>query len=577
MSSKLAMPPLTGMPPDVQAAFRAIAAWAKSSDSPSVAQTSNVVQSSQLASQRVIVGESGVKRASSISALQSSAPTLKNAAIIRSIFSNSSLLEPIQLNSSVVFQAGNSKTGVGIGAGGIIGRNEDFVYPGYDGLTFGISSEDGSFFFGPQVDDADTARKQIIFDVGSGVFQFGKDIIVKTSAGNKTLDDIALSAGYTSLDLQADLAAGVGSVIAGTGGDYRLHVDTSGAMVVLHHKDAVFKGTATAGSNKPALGITAAGIAIGYNRSSDGAWVDAVAIDSSGNASFAGTVSANSVISVGATCNGTAMSAIRSGALSGATAVQPAAIANMLTSSSSYILGGAVSVTNAAGGIKTGNVVWDAFGNVNGGSGIAITSKGIVGVSNNAVTFSVDGTSGAAFFKGNINGATGTFAGSLSTSGQVLGTGTTSSALGVDAAIVGNTSAMAGVVGYGAAYGVYGTYGKGTAYGVLGDMANSAGVFGIGKYGVIGSSDSGAGVFAKSVLGTSTSLKVTGKIQWGAYTYSAPNGSSSLVLAGDGTWIASNSHVHGIGALSSSSSYVKFQYSGDAVTWSNIYMRRIDW
>jgi hypothetical protein len=99
----------------------------------------------------------------------------------------------------------------------------------------------------------------------------------------------ALPAANFDTTLDASLAAGVGYVISGEGGDYRLNVGAS--SVVAKHKDASELGVAAySGNVRTGLIITANGIAMGYNALS-GAWVTAVAIDSTGNASLKGSLS----------------------------------------------------------------------------------------------------------------------------------------------------------------------------------------------------------------------------------------------------------------------------------------------
>lgn len=279
--------------------------------------------------------------------------------------------------------------------------------------------------------------------------------------------------GYDKEQLEEDLKNGVSEVVAGIGSDYRLYVDTTSAYIALAQKDAVFRGTAAAGSVKPALGISAAGIAMGYNRASDGQWVDSVAITASGDATFSGNVNASGgnitgTVNVGDALvlgsnaaiystgkptyastnnglwvgydggtykvniggassslkwdgsalyiNGVSAGTVVSGAASGATSVQPAAIAGMLTASSSYILGGAITVQGTGNGIKTGDLTWNASGVVTSGSGVAVTDKGIVGAWQGTTTFSINGTTGAAIFKGDITGASGAFSGTVSAS-----------------------------------------------------------------------------------------------------------------------------------------------------------------
>lgn len=501
--SKLSLPPLSGMPADVQAAFRSVAAWSAAQEKDVGVLVDAAVQTNTKTIIQKITASSASGSQSVIPAQQPTRPTLQSDFVLRSMISNSNMVAPIDLYSSVVFRAGNSATGVWIGAGGIGGSHGGIP-------TWAVSSQDGSFFFGKSDSGypTDPAHKQIIFDATAGTFQFGKDIVVQTSAGPKTLDTISSASGYSTANLTADLAAGVGKVVAGIGSNYRMNVDIASGFVAIAHKDAVFRGTAAAGSVKPALGITAAGIAMGYNRSSDGVWVDSVAIDASGNASFSGainatsgnftgTVSAGSIITDSVTVGGTALSVIKSGAASGATAVQPASIAGMLTSSSSYVLAGDISVTNAGNGIKTGTITWDGTGTVTGGSGVAITSKGIVGASSGSTTFSINGTTGAAIFNGTITASqvtSGTFTGiSVNTTGSISSSGVTSSGTIGNCSIYSIVSGAGYVAVGGVSSGGTGVYGRTSA-------ASYAGVYGESTI------STGKGVWA---VGTNA-LEVTG-------------------------------------------------------------------
>lgn len=200
----------------------------------------------------------------------------------------------ITVTSSVLFEMlGAGLGGTFIGGGGIFGKNSAGV------TKFSLSSSTGLL----------TAEDAII----SGTLQAGSIITssVTLSGSGRTLAMIDAGAtGYDAVALQADLDAGVSKILAGVGSNYRLNVDTTNAFVTLQHKDAVYNGIAAIGSNKPALGISAAGIAMGYNRSSDGQWVNAVAIDSTGNATFAGTVAANSIVAQNVLVSGTSTTMI---------------------------------------------------------------------------------------------------------------------------------------------------------------------------------------------------------------------------------------------------------------------------
>ena len=517
--SKLSLPPLSGMPADVQAAFRSVAAWSAAQEKDVGVLVDAAVQTNTKTIIQKITASSASGSQSVIPAQQPTRPTLQSDFVLRSMISNSNMVAPIDLYSSVVFRAGNSATGVWIGAGGIGGSHGGIP-------TWAVSSQDGSFFFGKSDSGypTDPAHKQIIFDATAGTFQFGKDIVVQTSAGPKTLDTISSASGYSTANLTADLAAGVGKVVAGIGSNYRMNVDIASGFVAIAHKDAVFRGTAAAGSVKPALGITAAGIAMGYNRSSDGVWVDSVAIDASGNASFSGainatsgnftgTVTAGSVITDSVTVGGTALSVIKSGAASGATAVQPASLAGMLTSSTSYSLSGVVDVTSAAGGFKAGTIAWNpSTGAVTPGTyGVALTRNGIVGANTSGVQFSLD-TNGNAIFNGTITASqvtSGTFTGiSVNTTGSVWAKGA-GGTLGNTCVIGETTTAAIHGVG-GIATSGYGAYGIATSgKGVAGFSTSGEGVYGYSasQYGVYGSGGA-CGVYSAGVLGTSSSAQV---------------------------------------------------------------------
>lgn len=202
--------------------------------------------------------------------------------ITTDILSNSATA--ITVTSSNLFTyPGTSQAGVFVGSGGIQGRN-----PSGD-VTFSLASLDGDAEFEGTIKAGSVLTSSITLS-GSG----------------RTLSLIDAGAtGYTNTQLQSDLDAGVGNVLAGVGGNYTMTIDKDNSLIVLSHKDAVYNGVAATGSNKPALGISSAGIGMGYNRSSDGQWVNSVTINASGQAAFSGTVSANSFISVDAVIPGT--------------------------------------------------------------------------------------------------------------------------------------------------------------------------------------------------------------------------------------------------------------------------------
>lgn len=496
--SKLALPPLSGLSQEAQSAFRAIASWANTVQSAPVVQQTTTINKT--------VSQSAVQADRATAAIAERVANRivgrRSGEVMIDILQNSGTLPAIEMNAPVLFKATNKVStrthAVYIGAGGLIGAYQDDGQPMVQ--TFSVAASDGSFSFGAEdaAHTSDPAHKQIIYDATSNVITFGADIVIQRSGGATiTLDDLANSAaGYTTEDLKADLAAGVGKVVAGVGSDYQMLVDTTNNYIAIGRVGAVFKGNAAPGINRPTIGLSAAGLAMGYNRASDGAWVDSVAIDASGNASFSGSINATSgnftgtlnvgsVIAGGVTVNGTTMLTIQNGAAAGATAVQPAAIANLINKTANTVLSGTISPASGtanAGAFKVGTIMWDTSGNLTSGSGIAITAAGIIGAKSGIPTFSID-INGNAYFKGDITGATGTFTGKIETAASITADGAgVVGAFGTAAAIKARASgmganAMNGVFTGGGGAGVRGEASNILANGVVG--INTAGVGGL--------------------------------------------------------------------------------------------------
>lgn len=213
------------------------------------------------------------------------------------ILSNSAT--SIIITASNLFKTGSGAGGTFIGAGGLFGKNSSGV------TKFSVSSTTGLL----------TAQDAVI----SGTLAAGSIITnsVTISGSGTTLQQLVDASGST-FDLQGALNAGVTNILAGVGSNYRLDVDSANAFVALRHKDAVYKGTASPGSVKTAVGISSAGIAMGYNRASDGAWVDSVSIDALGNPVFAGTIAANSIIVDSVTIGGVTIGTVKANAATGA-------------------------------------------------------------------------------------------------------------------------------------------------------------------------------------------------------------------------------------------------------------------
>ena len=319
----------------------------------------------------------------------------------------------------------------------------------------------------------------------TGTLQAGSIIAGSVKLNNSSgmsLDSLAAGA-----NVQSALSAGVTNILGGIGSNFRLDVNVSNAFVALRHKDAVFLGTAAPGSVKPALGISATGIGIGYNRASDGAWVTSITLDSSGNAAFAGTISAGSVITGSVTVGGVALSTLSSNASSGKS------ISDALLVSGTSILKG-VLVPTDAGAIKTGTITWNATtGALTGGTGIAVTEWGIIGANDGTATFTLEAATGAATFRGDITGGSNI---TITGKGEFKGTSTVS---GLIAAVFANMpgGATHGVVG------AAGTSGIGI-YGISNGTSQTA-VYGEGQ------TAASVGVWARN-LSTGTALQVTGKM-----------------------------------------------------------------
>ena len=346
------------------------------------------------------------------------------------------------------------------------------------------------------------------------------------SGGGMTPEQVATRrpATYTTSDLAADLAAGGATIISGAAsGSTRMELDPAGNYVVFKHKDASVGGStgAYSGTVRTAVGITAAGFLAGYNRTSDGAWQNTIVIDSTtGNVTIQGTLKANSVIEVGALVG---VGGQTIGTVAGNASAAYAGLGDKLSKAGGEILSGAITF-NSAGGFKTSGITIASDGS-SSGTGVAVTSAGIVGRNGSGITFAID-TSGNATFKGDITGASGTFAGNLSTNGYVKANGQISSSDGV-ASIVGNESGVAGkgVVGYAGNTTLgFGIYGVSPSISVF----MGAGVTGLGRAG-------NPAVWGRSFDG-SPGVKCDNAFVWGAYTYAQPNGSASLFMRADGTW-----------------------------------------
>lgn len=483
--SKLALPPINTLPPAAQSAFRAISAWANDLDS-TVREVKTVqVRSSQQAlttqQARVIADDAASRKATEV-------VTRRSADLTRAVLENMGNLPPIMMHAPQVFSAqGKDATNtyhLGVGAGGIIGAYTPIGEA--DAITtFSVSTADGSFYFGAEdpANITDPMHRQILFDATNNVITFGSSIVIRRSSGDlETLETVA-SRTYTKTNLESDLATGVDRIISGIGDAYFMDVNTAASYIIMGKTGAVYNGNAVAGTVHTALLITANGIAMGYNRASDGAWQNSVALSALGDLTVSGTINAtagNFVESI--TVNGVTLGTIRAGAAAGASAVQPGtlttALGDKLNKNAADTLGGTVTF-NSSGAFKIGNVVWtppasaDQTGSATG-TGLLFNDKGIVGVSGGVIKFVLNAVHGSAIFKGDITGASGTFAGNISTGGTIYADGAGASWGGYSGVVHGNTNGVgtSAVFGNGNSFG-YGVTAVGSinALRVLGRMS----------------------------------------------------------------------------------------------------------
>jgi len=392
--------------------------------------------------------------------------------------------------------------------------------------------------------DVLTRNMQVVIDAGGGTTT---NTALTLAGGASTFGSGVSSTNITNLapsytldTLTADLKRGAAEVITGvTNGTTVMKLEPAGQYVVFQHKDASVLGTtgAYAGTIRTGLGITSTGILGGYNRTSDGAWQTTFAIESStGNLTLLGTIRAASVISVDAFLGSTLVSTV---------VANSASVTTKLNKSAADILSGTIEF-QSAGGFKTGTIVVDGSGNATG-AGVAITSKGIVGRTSAATTFTIDATTGTATFKGDINtGGDAVFAGDNPTSSSIpvydslyfidysaFGNGITNAALGnVRAGVLGTATSNgsivnAGVIGYASQPG--GVVG-GIGIGVVGSGRDIGGFFSTYV-------SAGVGLVCEAASTTTTAFQINrGRFIWNGYTIVQPAGSTSTYLRNDGAW-----------------------------------------
>jgi len=223
-------------------------------------------------------------------------------------------------------------------------------------------------------------------------------------------------------------------------------------------------------------------------------------------------------------------------------------VSNKLNKASSDVLSGAISVTTS-GGFKAGTIAWDSAGTVTGGSGVAMTAKGIVGASSGTPTFSID-INGNAYYYGTVSASqitTGSItAATVDTSSymRAYGSSPTIVNLGYNSfypTVFGDSTRTAGV-------GVLGNASGGP--GVLGRTTNSgnSGVVGWGlaadANGVYGQSNSSTGAGVRAVNNDNgPALVVTGKMTISNSTL-VTNLNADMLDGSHASAFATSGHTH---------------------------------
>jgi hypothetical protein len=143
----------------------------------------------------------------------------------------------------------------------------------------------------------------------------------------------------------------------------------------------------------------------GFWISADGIYVGAAAdasklkyTSATGTFDFIGTVSGRSTVTVAATID------------SSGNVITDLINARLDTSAKSILSGFDFGSADYAGAVRTGDITWNATtGAITGGSGVVIYRSGIVGAAAGVTTFSIDATTGSAYFKGDIAATSGYF------------------------------------------------------------------------------------------------------------------------------------------------------------------------
>lgn len=393
---------------------------------------------------------------------------------------------------------------------------------------------DGTFIFG------DTST-------GKALRWDGSELTIQ-SAAKLAGTPVGTVVGQAAAALNAEIMrAGTIKIVSQTNGvdgnQYKLDTNSTAGAVLIGHVDAVFGAGSGAGYSainnvyRSMIAITSGGIAMGYNRPSDGMWIDAVSISAQGNAYFKGEVRTGSVISDAVTVGGVSLGTISSQAQLGATRPVGDVTSDILSNSAT-----AITMTSS-----------NLFKSSNGAGGVFIGAGGIIGKNHSGTTtFAIDGTSGYVYFAGDITGGSNIditgqaiFRGVSNAGGGIIGTVValgnglnngivaTNSGSG-NGLLASNSGTGVGVWGHSSyGNGVYGTSsGSYAIYGVAsGSGASSIGVYGEGN---------AAGVLGRSPSVNSPGIHCIGPMKWGSTQWNPPT-SSGLFLKDDGTWASAGS------------------------------------
>lgn len=296
----------------------------------------------------------------------------------------------------------------------------------------------------------------------SGTLTAGSIVLNKNTTLGEMVDDIADSVSSAEFDtfLDASLAAGVGDILAGDGGDFILDVGPASiyARHYLFNENGI--GSGYTGDLRSGVILTGAGLAMGYNRKSDGVFVPAIAISAAGDISVQGTIIAGSVIAGSVTVDGTQIVAVRDNAATGAghagTSGNPHNTAlTQITGDLDDISDGSTyfrsTATQNIGGTRAANAIDASFDYIraistqkiavsgtNPASGIIIDNTGLRGYSASTLKFNIS-TTGDAWFAGDIN-AGAVIAGTVTADGSPVSTIKTNAETGAGHAAVVNSN-----------------------------------------------------------------------------------------------------------------------------------------